>query len=215
MMPSPSATLVDPAPRDRARVIFVHPPYVLSESAHPVVTVRVVDDNGRLLGDSLPSSWFSADFPPGHHAFYGWQIAMDGRSERSTGCSCDGRNCAGIAAMTAELLPGRTYYVTVGVTDWRRKVQAYGPHAEFTAEWGSQDRVDFSRVSPDLTTWPRLLRSSLRPFAPNDTTVRTLTSGEGASYRSFACRGDTRIRSGEDWDPTVSALLPNDGAPSP
>jgi hypothetical protein len=102
------------------------------------------------------------------------------------------------------------------LTDRRRRVQAYGPHAEFSAESGSPDRVDFSRVEPDVTKWPPQLRSSFRPFARSDGPAQALTTEDAASYRSYVCKGEARIQSGDDWDPKVSVLLPDDGlAPGP
>jgi len=214
MAAAPHAALTDPPPADRARVVFVHPRYSASTSAHSVPTVRIVDERAQLLGDSLPSTWFSVDLPPGHHAFYGWRVGPDGASRQLASCSCAHRSCAEVAAMPADLLAGRTYFVTVRTTEWRTRAEASGSYAEFTSVWGDADRVDFARVSPVLAQWPAHVLSSVQPLARDDLAASAQTAKEAATYRSFACTGNLRVQRGNDWDPKVSALLPDDGSAS-
>lgn len=73
---------------NRATVVFLRP-----RSTAPNTMVTIVDEDGRFLGDSLPSTCFSAQVEPGEQLFVG--IA------------------ANTAALAATLEAGRVYYVEV------------------------------------------------------------------------------------------------------
>jgi hypothetical protein len=75
-------------PPGRALVVFVRPgSFAMS------MLFTVVDEQGRYLGESQPTSHFAVALPPGRHAFIAW-----------------GEDTAG---MVADLAPDRTYFVKV------------------------------------------------------------------------------------------------------
>ncbi|MEK7704219.1 MAG: hypothetical protein AAB426_04615 [Myxococcota bacterium] len=83
----PAATLA-PQAADMARVVFLRP-----SSMAGGITLTIVDDKGRFIGDSTPGSRFAADVTPGEHAFIAWG--------------------EGTHSMKARLASGKTYYVEV------------------------------------------------------------------------------------------------------
>jgi hypothetical protein len=196
MKPAPAACLSTlPAP-DKARVVFAHGG---ANELHGVGTVRIVDEAGSVLGDSLPYSWFAVDLPPGRHSFFGWQTSANGRFPQPNGCACFLHECWWVAAMRADLAAGRTYYV------WVQQTKAFGAPGDISS-WDQQ--IDFVRVSPQLDTWPRERRDEIRPM------VRDERDAERPEvYRdSFVCVGQARVRRGTYWDADLSTLQPEDGS---
>jgi hypothetical protein len=177
--------------------VFVHG---RSDGAHGAGSVRIVDETGSTLGDSLPDSFFSVDLSPGKHDFFGWETYANGKYPLAVGCGCSRDQCRWVAAMRAELAPGRTYYVWV-----ERKKSGVDPSLPFDEE------IDLERISPHLDQWPPPLTQTLRPMeralpAEDDPPGRT------EAYRqSFVCEGQARVRRGTYWDPANSTLHPEDG----
>ena len=140
MRPAPGAALSTRPPPDRARVVFVHG---RRDSAHGAGLVRIVDETGSTLGDSLPDSFFSVDLSPGKHDFFGWETYANGKYPLGAGCGCSRGQCRWVAAMRAELAPGRTYYVGV-----ERKKSGVDPSLSFDEE------LDLERLSPISSSGP-------------------------------------------------------------
>jgi len=94
---------------DAATVVFLRP-----TSYGRTDKFTIFDEQGRFVGDSLPTSQFAVLMPPGDHVF----VAA-------------GENTA---VLKAELGPGRTYYVEVsprlGFTKPRVHLLAIGRHAQ-------------------------------------------------------------------------------------
>jgi hypothetical protein len=85
MLPVKSPTPLAPPP-NRALLVFLRP-----SSFGGAIRFRVIDDQGRFLGDSLPSVHFAVPMDPGTHMIYAW-------SEN-------------IAPLQANLAPNKTYYI--------------------------------------------------------------------------------------------------------
>ena len=75
---------------DKATVVFVRPSGFGSG-----IRVTLLDDKGKFLGDSLPSSHFSRQIDPGKHLFISWAENTDG--------------------LQATLEAGKTYFVEVEI----------------------------------------------------------------------------------------------------
>ena len=94
---------------DAATVVFLRP-----SSYARTDKFTIFDEQGRFVGESLPTSQFAVLMPPGNHVFVA--------SGENTG------------ALKAELGPGRTYYVEVaprlGFTRPRVHLLAIGRHAQ-------------------------------------------------------------------------------------
>jgi hypothetical protein len=76
------------APADQALVVFIRPSGLAGG-----VGANILDEQGRFLGDSLASTWFAVPMTPGRHLFVVWAENTD--------------------ALSAELAPGRIYYIEV------------------------------------------------------------------------------------------------------
>ena len=199
MRPAPTASLTEAPAPGLARVVFLHGS---ASDEHGVGTVRVVDEAGRFLGDSVPDSWFSADVQPGAHAFFGWLTFASGELPAPRGCACVLHECWWVAAARAELEAGRTYYI------WVQTTVRYGSNGEESA-W--DDQLDFVRVSPRVDEWPRATRDALQALEP----ARAAGSAVSAPdvYRdSFVCVGKARMSRGTYWDAKRSTLRPQDGS---
>ena len=204
MNPAPAASLTAAPPSDRARVVFLHGG---ANEPHGVGTVRVVDEKGNVLGDSLPDTWFAVDVAPGEHRFFGWQTYWNGRYPTvPDGCSCFLHECWWVAAARAELVAGRTYYL------WVQTTKTYGANGEASS---FDEQIDFVRVSPKIEEWPRTRREGLRPVARNATSATEIDGhvAKPDAYRAtFVCIGEARIRRGTYWDAELSDLHPTDGS---
>jgi hypothetical protein len=102
------------APLDQAVVVFVRP----SGFAF-LLGANILDENGRFLGDSMAESYFAVRLKPGRHMFTVWAENTD--------------------AITADLAPGRIYYVEVAPT---------------MGAWSAQ--MHLRAIKPGLPSWPRL-----------------------------------------------------------
>ncbi len=200
MAPDPHAQIEAAAPSDLARVVFLQS----SADDYPNrAIVRVADEGGRVLGDSLPSTWFAVVLPAGDHELFGWETNREIAGTPSS-CECLLDHCYFVAAMRAHLLPGRTYYVRIGVEE----------HS--TAGILADETVDFARLSPHLETWPSNVRERLRPLATSTVQAEAITRRAATSYEtSFLCIGRARMRDASQWDASKSVLHPGDGVERP
>lgn len=73
---------------DQATIVFLRP-----RNAAPNTLVTIIDEDGRFLGDSLPSACFAARVQPGRHVLVGL--------------------ASNTAALQADVEGGRVYYVEV------------------------------------------------------------------------------------------------------
>jgi hypothetical protein len=94
------------APPDSALVVFVRD----SNPCDGGEPFRVVDDDGRFLGELIPASKFSVRVATGHHAFFAWQPYGDVPRELYPDANQ-------VGALQAEFLPGKTYTVDVSITN--------------------------------------------------------------------------------------------------
>jgi hypothetical protein len=187
-----------PVPADRARVVFLQ---VSSRDYPNKGLVRIADEHGHVLGDSLPSASFSADVAPGAHEFFGWETMRE--TSGMADCSCFLHQCYYVAAMRANLLAGRTYYVQVGIRD------------DSSGEFIATEHVDFQRVSSDLDSWPRSFGKHLQPITTKSEAAEEFSQARAGAYASsFVCVGRARMREERYWDPIASTLLPDDGSAS-
>lgn len=204
MAPSSRGALGAPAPPDQARVVFVQGPFDGWYDDH----ASIVDEGGRLLGESWPDTWFSVDLPPGEHAFFGWKSDWAGVIPFAHVCTCMATRCTEIAAMRARLLAAKTYYVFL------RGVGPGGRSWVGRLEHGSDgvSAFDFLRVSPRLGEWSPSLLKRLRPIAVDATEAARLTATAGGGYEdTIVCMGQKRMQDPEAWDPSQSTLHPADG----
>jgi len=197
MVPMVSSTsLTAPVPPDIARIVFIQRGFDGWYNDH----ASIVDETGRLLGESSPDTWFSVDLPPGEHEFFGWQSDWPGVIPFVRGCICFGNHCTEIAAMRAKLKAGPTYYVTL---------RGVGDAGE---TWVGGHPFDFVRTAPDVEEWPRSVTSRLRPMATLPGEATALTAASGADYlRSIVCMGEKRMADASGWVADVSDLLEDDG----
>ena len=100
------------APRESALVVFVRD----SNPCDGGDPFRVVDDNGRFLGELVPSSKFAVRMEPGHHAFFTWQPHGDLPRDLYPDANQ-------VGALSAELLPGKTYTVDVSIKNPTHEVR--------------------------------------------------------------------------------------------
>jgi hypothetical protein len=76
------------AKAETATVVFLRPSGFAAG-----ISTTILDDKGRFLGDSLPESYFVSQVPAGEHVFIAW--------------------AENTAALRANLMPGKVYYVEV------------------------------------------------------------------------------------------------------
>ena len=102
-----SAMLIDTnAPPGSALVVFVRD----SNPCDGGDPFRLVDEQYRFLGESVPSSKFAVRMPPGEHAFFVWQ--PNGDLPRDLYPQANQ-----VGALQANLEAGRTYTVAVSITN--------------------------------------------------------------------------------------------------
>jgi hypothetical protein len=94
---------------DTATVVFLRP-----SGGATAIRTTILDIEGRFIGDTLSSSYFAANVPPGEHVFFAW--------------------AENTSALRATLAPGKTYYVKVsprmGVLSARMQLLAIKPGSE-------------------------------------------------------------------------------------
>lgn len=100
-----------------ATVVFLRPSGMAT-----AIRTSILDNRGTFLGDTLSSSYFAVNLPPGEHVFLAW--------------------AENTAALRATLAPGKTYYVKVsprmGALSARMQLLAIKPGSEDWAkvkEW--------------------------------------------------------------------------------
>lgn len=177
-----------PPPPGTAGVVFIRP-----SGWAPGVLMTILDDQGRFIGDSSAGSCFATPVPAGKHLFIGW--------------------AENTAALQAELLPGRVYFVEVSsrLGWWTARVQllAITPHSEQWAklkDWVSECdkfRPDEAAGQAYLTdrrdaaaSRIRRGKENLADYDAEDLAARTLHPTDGV-------------------EPTVYALPPRVAAPAP
>jgi hypothetical protein len=196
MAPASFGSLDAPAPTGEARVVFVQGLFDGWYNDH----ASIVDENGRLLGESWPDSWFSVDLPAGEHEFFGWKSDWAGFIPFAHACTCVATRCTEIAAMHATLVAGKTYYVFL------RGVGAGGKG------WAGGNAFDFLRTSPRLDQWSPDLRGRLQHIATDPKRAASLTATAGGGYvDTIVCMGRKRMRDPEAWSASKSDLRPGDG----
>ncbi len=189
------ASVEAPVPADRARVVFVQEAGGEYSSKG---LVRIVDEHGDILGDSLPTTWFSADISPGAHEFFGWETMRE--SLGLADCGCFLHQCYYVAAMRANLLGGRTYYVRVRIQE------------RSSGEIAANEYLDFQRLSSQRASEEPSLIGHLRRMATNSAVAKSLSDAHGQAYAtSLLCVGRTRMQEALYWDATTSTLLTDDG----
>ncbi len=89
----------DPAPPDRARVVFERAPVDSGPRTRDANQrpLHVVDTDGQLLGDLPQQTWFAENLAPGAHTFFAWH---DGYLNRHH-----------VSALPLTLEAGHTYFV--------------------------------------------------------------------------------------------------------
>jgi hypothetical protein len=97
--PAPLACCDEPAPPDRARVVFERAPVDSGPRTRDANRrpLHVVDTDGQLLGDLPQQSWFAENLSPGAHTFFAWH---DGYLNRHY-----------VSALPLTLEAGHTYFV--------------------------------------------------------------------------------------------------------
>lgn len=122
---------------DAATVIFVRP-----SAFAAAIKTTIFDGHGRFLGESLPSSYFAVNVPPGDHVFVAW--------------------AENTAALRATLAPGRKYYIEVatklGALSARCHLLALTPRSESWAKvplWLAES----AQLVPDEIAGQSYLRS--------------------------------------------------------
>jgi hypothetical protein len=109
----PSRRIV--APPDAAAVVFVRP----SKLAF-AISANIIDENGRFVGDIPAKGHFAAILPPGHHTLVVWAENTD--------------------ALSADLAPGRIYFVEVYATPGAFSAQMHLKAIKPTLpNWGHKD----------------------------------------------------------------------------
>lgn len=121
---------------DAATVVFIRPSGYARTDKFPIF-----DEQGRFVGESLPTSQFAILMPPGNHVF------VAGGAEN-------------IGVLKVELGPSRTYYVEVaprlGFTRPRVHLLAIGRHAasfEHLREWLDETKQYAPLTEPGQAEW--------------------------------------------------------------
>lgn len=100
-----TAALIDTtAPPDAALVVFVRD----SSPCDGGDPFRVVDDTGRFLGETPPSSKFVVRMQPGRHAFFAWQPHGDLPADKFPDANQ-------VGAIERDLTAGQTYTIEVSL----------------------------------------------------------------------------------------------------
>ena len=102
-----SAMLLDTTPpAGAALVVFVRD----SSPCDGGDPFRLVDDQYRFIGESVPSSKFAVRVPPGEHAFFAWQPYGDLPRDLYPSANQ-------VGALQSEFEAGKTYTVEVSITN--------------------------------------------------------------------------------------------------
>jgi hypothetical protein len=135
------------APPDKALIYFVR-----TSSLGSAVTITIIDDQGRFVGDSLPGKRFALAVDPGQHLFIAWT--------------------EGIEALLADVAPGKVYWVEVrpkmGV--WSARAALYAAHRQSDlwkerAGWERDTELvvaDLVRGQAYLNSMPEKLAEAVR-----------------------------------------------------
>lgn len=170
MQPVQAPKLPTPA-SDKATVVFVRP-----SGFGSAILVTVLDDKGKFMGDSLPSSYFVRTLDPGDYLFISWAENTDG--------------------LKAHLEPGKVYFVEVeikmGALSARSHLKALKPKSENwpkREEWlteSTQLSVDegggqayLERRKEDVTERIRRAHEAMTKYDPEETGERTLVAADG------------------------------------
>jgi hypothetical protein len=192
------------APRGQALVVFVRP-----SSFGGAVKFTVLESDGRFLGDSLPSSHFGVAVPPGQHVFLVW--------------------AENTAALKADLVGGRVYYVevsaTLGFGSARAHLLAIHPGTE---KWNKLSGwlAETKRLQPDIAAGQAYLDSraadradrirrameNLSEYDQSELAERTLGPGDGVAAPGGAPAPAPRVPVGHR--PVSSALPTREPAPA-
>lgn len=156
---------------DAATVVFVRPSGYAGN-----IRATILDNKGRFLGDSLPSSYFAVKVPPGEHVFISWA--------ENTG------------ALRANLAAGKIYFIEVapkmGALSARVHLLAITPRSSSWKkldEWMSESHAyvpDEPRGQGYLTSRDRDVAERIRrgnealgSYTRDEISERTLTPEDG------------------------------------
>jgi hypothetical protein len=171
MRPTGTAAHALHAPADQALVVFVRP----SQMAW-AVGANILDEQGRFLGDSLAGSYFAVAMPPGAHMFTVWAENTDG--------------------LSAELAPGRVYYVEVAPTMGAFSAQMHlfaikpgRPSWDHLSEWMARaqeytsdfvaGQSNLDKRHDDVAERLRRAREHLARYSGDDRARHSLAAGDG------------------------------------
>jgi hypothetical protein len=141
------------------------------------IGANVLDENGRFLGDALAGGWFAAAMSPGHHEFTVWAENTD--------------------AISADLVPGRIYYVEVAAT----------------MGWGSA-QMHLRAIKPSLPNWAHRvewMRTS-KPYLPDYAAGQANLDARAADTAERLRRAREHLSSYRGEALGEHTLAPGDGA---
>jgi hypothetical protein len=159
------------APPDQAMVVFVRP----SKMAY-AVSANILDETGRFLGDIPAEGHFAVPIAAGRHTFVIWAENTD--------------------ALTAELLPGKIYFVEVYAS-----MGAWSAHMHLRA------------IKPSLGSWAQRdgWMLSTTQYTPDLAAGQANLAGKVEAVQERLRRGNEHLAKYQGADLDLHTLAPTDG----
>jgi hypothetical protein len=168
-----SAMLLDATPpAGAALVVFVRD----SNPCDGGDPFRLVDDNHRFVGESVPSSKFAVRVPPGEHAFFVWQPNGDLPRDLYP-------NANQVGALQSELEAGKTYTVEVSITNATHGVRKTCFAYQFLA---------LRMVNPDDAAMSGILSKAM-PLTPDVGAGQAVVDRERAAVDAHIALGMSKL----------------------
>lgn len=160
-----------PASKDKARVVFLRP----SGMAF-AIAATILDEKGGFMGDSTAGSRYAVDIPAGHYMFIAWG--------------------EGTHSLTADLAPGKTYYVEVS------------PHM---GAWAA--RFHLTAIKPSTEAWGHLKQwmAETTPHAVDMQGGQDYVERRRADAQDAITKGVARFKEYNTAEAAERTLSPEDG----
>jgi len=167
----PQLPIPNVAPPNAALVVFVRPSSYASRDL-----ATILDEQGAFLGDSVAETQFAVACPPGQHLFLAWS--------------------QNTAPLSANLLPGRVYYVEVS------------PRPGFFSS-----RVQLLAITPRSNNWNQLgtWLSESTQLVPDMAAGQAYLNGRGDAVRERIRRARERMSELDAEERAARTLQPEDG----
>jgi hypothetical protein len=137
---------------------------------------RLVDEQYRFIGESVPSSKFAVRVPPGEHAFFAWQ--PNGDLPRDLYPSANQ-----VGALQSEFEAGKTYTVEVSITNATHAVHKTCFAYQFLA---------LRMVNPDDASVSDVLNKAL-PLTPDVVAGQATVNREHAAVEAHVALGMSKL----------------------